>query len=100
VTRHLPTPITGAEEYLRAVHERLGETNELLRALLDRTPSPVAQVGPVVELREPATPATVAVEPATSGGHPAATAALAEPAPAAKPARRQRTRTTATKEGT
>lgn len=92
VTRHLPTPITGAEEYLRAVHERLGETNELLRALLDRTPGPVAQVGPVVELREPATPATAAAEPGIAlDERPAA----AEPAPATKkPARRPRARTT------
>lgn len=89
----LPRPINGAEEYLRAVHERLGEMTELLRALLDRTPTPTTQqVGPVVELREPATPTTVAADlKAALDERPAA----AEPAPAKKPAaRRQRTRTT------
>ena len=93
----LPQPITGAEEYLKAVHERLGQTNELLRTLLDRTPAPAAQSdeGGVVELREPA---KAADEPGAPDERPAS---LREPSQK-KPARRQtqRARTTATtKEG-
>lgn len=99
----LPQPITGAEEYLKAVHERLGETNELLRTLLDRTPEQPAaqQQGPVVELREPATATAAAAElSAALDGRPATTEP-AEPAPATtKPARRQqRARTTDSKKG-
>ncbi|MFI7630265.1 hypothetical protein [Microbispora rosea] len=93
----LPQPITGAEEYLKAVHERLGETNELLRTLLDRTPAPAAQPegSGAVELREPA---KAADEPGALDGRPAS---LREPAPQKKPARRQgqRARTTDTTKG-
>jgi hypothetical protein len=48
----LPSPIDGAQEYLAAIHDRLGETNTLLARLLDRDSGPAPPPGKV-ELREP-----------------------------------------------
>ncbi|GAA0403034.1 hypothetical protein GCM10009530_63770 [Microbispora corallina] len=97
----LHPPISVTDEYLKAVHDRLGETNQLLRSLLDRTPEPTAKTeadGPV-ELREPATAAQA--RPGASDEAPAEPADLAEPAQPAKQGRRpaSRTRSTATKKG-
>ncbi|MBP2704405.1 hypothetical protein JOL79_11330 [Microbispora sp. RL4-1S] len=83
----LPRPITGAEEYLAAVHERLGETNELLRALIDRAPAQPDQQADngVVELREPAEsaapgPGFPAAAPASGNDQAAPTSAAKRPA--------------------
>ncbi|MFN2636901.1 MAG: hypothetical protein ABR585_07745 [Gemmatimonadaceae bacterium] len=80
----LPPPLNGAEEYLAAIHTRLGEVLDRLpeRPAAPQEQAPVA--GPeTVELREPATPAE---EPEGE--------ALTEPAPPARtsPARKRSTR--------
>lgn len=48
---HLPHPITGAEEYLKAIYDRLGEMLDVLRA-----PAPAAELSATIELKEPAAP--------------------------------------------
>jgi hypothetical protein len=53
----LPSPIDGAQEYLAAIHDRLGETNTLLARLLDRDSGPAPPPGKV-EFREPEVAAT------------------------------------------
>ena len=71
------------------MHERLGETNELLRTLVDRTPAQAQTEGGAVELREPAVGPDAGERPAPP----------AEPAQPKKPAPRQaqRARSTETK---
>lgn len=84
----LPPPINGTEQYLAAVHDRLGEQNELLARILDQLAPPSEALADVpaadpetVELREPA-------EPELPGD------ALAEPVPVPQPSRRRTTKTT------
>jgi len=84
----LPPPIDGTQEYLKAIHDRLGE-------LLDRLPAkaPEAEAG-TVELREPAAPLIGAAdpEPVTSGPGTALRPARTARKPAAqKSAARKRT---------
>jgi len=53
-----PQPVTLADEFMAAVHDRLAEQNDLLRQLLDRTP-PVEKPddgGGAVLVTEPAPP--------------------------------------------
>ena len=54
----LPHPITVNDELIKAVYDRLGEQNDLLRQLLDRTPPVVkpADGGGAVLVTEPAPP--------------------------------------------
>jgi len=83
----LPTPIDGTQEYLKAIHDRLGD-------LLDRLPAkaPEAEAG-TVELREPAAPLTGAAdpEPVTSGSGTAPRPTRTTRKPGPKPAARKRT---------
>lgn len=86
MSANLPPPIDGTQEYLKAIHDRLGD-------LLDRLPAkaPEAEAG-TVELREPAAP-LAEPEPVTSGpGSTAPRLARTPRKPAAtKPAARKRT---------
>jgi len=87
----LPAPIDGVEQYLAAIHDRLGQ-------ILDRLPAPPepADEGAPVELREPAVPAEQAApqpapaeltEPAAGTRQPGS-AAGRRPSPSArKPAK-------------
>ena len=55
----LPHPITVNDELIKAVYDRLGEQNDLLRQLLDRTPPAVEKPddgGGAVLVTEPAPP--------------------------------------------
>ena len=54
----LPPAATASEMFLKAVHDRLAEQNDLLRQLLDRTPPVVkpADGGGAVLVTEPAPP--------------------------------------------
>ena len=55
----LPPAATGSEMFLKAVYDRLGEQNDLLRQLLDRTPPAVEKPddgGGAVLVTEPAPP--------------------------------------------
>jgi len=74
----LPPAATGSEMFLKAVYDRLGEQNDLLRQLLDRTPPVVkpADGGGAVLVTEPAPP-------------PRAVAKKAAPAKKASPAVQQ-----------
>ncbi len=101
----LPPPIHGTEEYLAAVHDRLGEQNDLLAQILDRLPVKPEEPEPsdVVELREPAAPADEQEEPDDSPERPAQSVEVTEPAstgsdrPTSSRARPARKRTTAKK---
>ncbi|MEV6036028.1 hypothetical protein AB0L65_33075 [Nonomuraea sp. NPDC052116] len=75
--RHLPRPVTEGGEFLAAIHDRLGEQNELLGRILERLPEPAPQPeqAGTVELREPEQPKAAGAE-------------IAEPSPA--PAKRTR----------
>lgn len=84
MTRYLPRPVTESGEFLAAIHDRLGEQNELLGRILDRLPKPVSveytptvQVSGPVELREPAPSGSTSTDPEG--------VSVEEPAPA-KPA--------------
>ena len=75
----LPPAATASEMFLKAVYDRLGEQNDLLRQLLDRTPPAVekpADGGGAVLVTEPAPP-------------PRAVAKKAAPAKKASPAVQQ-----------
>lgn len=97
----LPPPINGTEDYLAAVHDRLGEQNDLLARILDRLPerTPAEEPSDVVELREPVTPAAPPGEdgPGAPGRAPAQATEVTGPAPAPNRSRPARKRTTAKK---
>lgn len=61
--RKLPPPITITDEYLAAIHDRLGD-------ILDRLPTqPTGErVGGTVELTEPKRPVTAKAKPKAAGG--------------------------------
>lgn len=86
MTLHPPVSIT--DEYLAAVYERLGETNELLGGILNRLsePQPAEEPSPVVELREPA---AATPQPDSPAEDAASAAELSEPAPAPRPTRKR-----------
>lgn len=76
----LPAPIDGTQEYLKAVHDRLGE-------ILDRLPAkapPSVAAGDVVELREPAAPES---EPQAAQAGPVTPVALSGSDAVPRPAR-------------
>lgn len=88
MTRYLPRPVTESGEFLAAIHDRLGEQNELLGRILDRLPKPVSVETPTVhvsgpvELREP--------KPSGSASEGPEGVSVEEPAPAKPAAKRTR----------
>ncbi|NEA22578.1 hypothetical protein [Actinomadura bangladeshensis] len=84
----LPQPVTVADHYLAAIHDRLGEIRDRLPALAGQPAE-----GEPVELREPAPPAAPA-QPLTEPARPA------PKPPARKPAARAGTSRTRTRKGT
>jgi len=86
--RHLPPPVTAADEYLAAALPVLDEINDRLGQILDRLPASARPAGAgAVELTEPAAQQAELTEPA------------AKPARTRKPAARKRTTTKTETEG-
>jgi len=99
----LPPVSSPGDAFLAAIAQRQDRTNELMAAqnellaqIRDRLPAPVSvevQTSGVVELREPATPATPEPDPAKAPAEPA------QPEAARKAARRAPRKRTTTKTG-